>query len=221
MKTAIIIPYNKQEEITIEVLERIEQTTFDEDIYVIVVNGYIETPNPIEHEVIDELITIKNESYCKTINEGLRAIPEHCTHVLMMGNDSFPDEEGWITKLEELRTKYDLKIISPDYTRGGKDKIVNENEDIWYHTMLPSITYFMKKEDFQKIGLMDERFTGACYYSDDDYSRRVINEYGDRSIGRVKNMLWEHRLSVEGQAIGVANGQQMRDNYKIYNDKWK
>jgi len=218
MKTAIIIPYNTQEELTKEVLNAIEETTNKEERYVIVINGYLTKPNPITHTVIDELVTTKNVSYCKTINEGLRKIPGDCTHVLMMGNDSIPNTKGWMGELERTLTKYDLKILSPDYTIGGKEKVTKENEEIWYHNMLPSITYFMTTQTLEEIGLMDEEYIGACYYSDDDYCKRINNKYGEERIGRMKKLQWEHKCSSEGKALGITG--QMNINHQIYIKKW-
>ena len=220
MKTAIVIPYNKEEEITLQVLDRLKETTIGDDVYCIVVHGFVEPCPPIKHKFINKLVSIKNESYCKTINAGLREIPKDCTHVLMMGNDSFPDKEGWVCRLVELINKHNLVVISPDYTAGGKGRLISENEELWFHSMMPSISYFMTTESLKEIGLMDERFVGACYYSDDDYSRRVHQLYGVNKMARVKGMLWEHRCSVEGKALGVANSNQMAINYKIYNEKW-
>jgi len=216
MKTAIIIPYNTAEKITLECIEALERTTKDNDTYCIVINGYVKEPNPIEHPFIDKLITVKNESYCKTINAGFREIPEDCKRVFFMGNDSIALDEGWLTELERIHDKHELAVTSPDYTKGGKDHIVGENDDVWYHTMLPSIHYYMTMEDFNKVGLMDERFTGACYYSDDDYCQRVEKLFGTMKIGRCKNIIFEHKCSVEGVALGITH--HMSINYKTYKE---
>ena len=66
---------------------------------------------------------------------------------------------------------------------------------------------------------MDERFVGACYYSDDDYCRRANDLYGEGCIGRAKKIPFLHEMSVEGKALGVTD--QMQINNNIYRDKWR
>ena len=219
MKTAIVIPYNTAEEMTLECLSALERTTEQSDTYCIVVNGYVDEPNPITHGFIDKLVTVKNESYCKTINAGFKEIPLDCDRIFFMGNDSFPKSDDWLLELERIREKYNTVVLSPDYTIGGKTRAICYNEDITFHSMIPSIHFYMKIEHFEKVGFMDERFIGACYYSDDDYCRRVTEMYGEERIARCNHLIFEHRCSVEGKALNMTRGMQA--NYAIYQEKWK
>lgn len=217
-KTAIVIPYNTQDSMTLECLQRLQDTIKGDDVFVILVHGYVDDRETIFHPFVDKVVKIKNESYCKTINAGLKEIPEDCDRVFIMGNDSFPQSDNWLPELEKLYMKYELVLLSPDYTQGGKRCITGENEDLWYHSMLPSIHYYMHKDVLDKVGLMDERFVGACYYSDDDYCMR-INQLFTNGIARAKNVVFDHRMSAEGKALGVTG--QMLVNEQIFKEKWK
>lgn len=220
MKTTIVLPYNTADDMTIECLDKLKETIIDEEVYVILVHGYVDERTTIDHPFVNETVKVKNESYCKTLNEGLRRIPEDSDYVFFLGNDSFPTTKDWLKELINLYEKYDLVLLSPDYTRGGKRFVQCENNDLWYHSMLPSIHYLIKKVYLEEIGLMDEDFVGACYYSDDDYCMRINNKYGVGRIARTKNLLFEHRLSVEGTSLGVATNEQMSINNEIYRRKW-
>lgn len=214
MKTAILIPYNKQYELTKECVRKIQVTTTLEQVVIILVHAYINEED--ESLTIPDVITarFKNESYCRTINQGLALVPNDCEYVFIMGNDSFPETPHWLYKLRE-QLKDPVKVLSPDYSVGGKNYITSEDEDFWYHNMIPSIHFFMRLSTVKELGPLDERFTGPCYYSDNEYCDRIIGLYGPKSLARSKSILFEHRLSQEGKSLfNVA--EQMNNNLEIY-----
>lgn len=214
MKTYIIIPYNTQYELTKECVEKIQSSTNPDEVFILLLHAYINEGDKSLDLDVDLHIRFPNSSYCNTINRGLVLVPCTCSYVFIMGNDSFPITEGWLPKLRE-QLNGSVKVLSPDYTAGGKGSLVFEDTNYWFHTMIPSIHFFMEYNTMVELGYLDERFTGACYYSDDEYCNRVIAKYGDRSLARSKHVLFEHRLSQEGKNLYNISSE-MGKNYKIY-----
>jgi len=214
-KTAIIIPYNTHEEITIECVEKIRSTTRRGDVHLILAHAFVDDRETMLLDV-DSTVRFPNVSYCETINNAFTAVPMDCEFLFIMGNDSFPLTPKWLPVLKRLLREKELKVLSPDYTRGGKGRIIKEDDELWYHDMLPSIHYFMRTETFEELGLFNKSFVGACYYSDDYFCDLVNKKFGSGKIARCKNVLFEHRLSIEGGVL-YDIGSQMNINQQIYN----
>lgn len=221
MKTAIVAAYNTQIDMTKEFLNRMQETVDKSSVYFILVHGYVGDEPDITHPIIDKFIRIKNIGFCNTINEGLKAVPDDCDYIFVVGNDSFPVELGWLDKLIKIQQDTSLPLICPAdqwSTRSprGTETTIN-GHTVYLNSFYPSIAYLLPMNTFKKIGLFDERFYGAGYYADNDYCDRILAEYGPYTIGLVRDVVLTHRLSQEGQSLNVT--RQMGELQVVYLNK--
>ncbi len=223
---AVVVAYNTQVEMTKQFLDNLIKCDSDMNIMmdVILVQGWVNTSDEesIKHPLVSKYIKLKNKGFCKTLNAGLRAVTKDYHYIFMVGNDSFPRDNKWLPKLIQAHKETGAALINPaDQTglQARRHLIKKEDDKFAYCNMYPSVAWFIPMETFKKIGYLDEQFTGAGYFADDDYCRRIVNEYGENSIVVVKDVILDHLVSQEGKALNVTN--QMMPLRKIYQEKWK
>jgi len=224
MKVSIVVAYNTQYELTLEFLDKMQETTKDEKFKVecVLVHGWVKgEESHVEHPFVTRYVSLENIGFCKTLNAGLTAVPPDSDYIFFVGNDSFPRENGWLGKLVKTAEKTKSTIICP------RDQLpitarnhlyIDSNEDHCFCNMYPSVAWLIPYKVFDEIGFLEEKLTGAGYYADDDYCRRIRNEYGDGTIVLDKNVTLDHRTSSEGKALGVTG--HMAICQQIYNKKW-
>lgn len=221
----IVVAYNTQVAMTKEFLSAMKKTTRSKKLNVTctLVHGYVGDEEDIKHPFVTQFIKVKNNGFCETINAGLNVVSKDVDYVFCVGNDSFPLENGWLNKLIEAHEETEGAIICPLATAPTEKqmsshfKVTNEK----YHRgdFMPSIAYLIPRRTLDEVGVFDESFTGAGYYADNDYCKRVCNKLGSHSIVTVRGVTLEHRLSVEGKALGTTNHMSM--NRKQFEEKWK
>lgn len=225
MKVSIVAAYNTQIDMTNEFLDRMEWSVEDEliDIEMILVHGYVAEEPDIKHDFIDKFIRVKNETFCKTLNKGLEAVSEDSDYIFFVGNDSFPVEKGWLSKLIKLHIETDAKIVCPANDKPGmaayKHLYKGESDVAWVCDFFPSVAWLIPSEVFKEIGLLDERYVASCMYVDNDYCMHIQKKYGPLQIIVSKDILLEHRVSVEGKILHN-NARDMQVNCKIFQEKW-
>jgi GT2 family glycosyltransferase len=226
MKIEIVVAYNTQVDMTKEFLDKMQESlrVTEHTVGCILVHGYVDNEEDIEHHFITKFIKLKNDGFCKTLNAGLMQVSDDTDYIFMVGNDSFPLEQGWLDKLVKAHAQfYADGIISPLATnppeKAFKHLFVGESTpEYHYANFFPSIAWLFSKKLLDEVGYLDERFTGAGYYADNDYCKRVQEKYNDWGVIVVRGVVLEHRLSQEGKALKVTN--QMAHNQKQFNEKW-
>lgn len=221
-KVSIVCAYNTQIDMTKEFLDNLVETTKYEDIDIecILVHGVVGDEENIAHKFVTNYQIIKNKGFCNTLNHGLKQVAKNSDYVFMVGNDSFPSDEDWLTRLVKAAEETKAKLINPadQNTRRVRPTMYKEEGKYAYCNFFPSVAWFFPKEVLDEIGLLDERFTGAGYYADNDWCKRITNTYGENQIVVVKDLVMEHRCSQEGKALGITN--QMGQLHEVYKAKW-
>lgn len=221
-KVSIVCAYNTQIEMTIEFLDNLVETTKYEDIDIecILVHGLVGDEGDIEHPFVTKYTYIINTGFCNTLNEGLRLVADNSDYVFMIGNDSFPSDEDWLTRLVKAAEETKAKLINPcdQHTRRVRPDMFLTDDKYYKCSFLPSVAWFFPKEVLDTVGLLDEDFTGAGYYADNDYCNRIVQKYGKDQVVLIKDLVMEHRCSVEGKVLGVTN--QMSQLHEVYKRKW-
>lgn len=226
MKVTIVAAYNTQLEMTKEFLDKMQWSVEDEDlnIHTILVHGYIGDEQDIVHPFVKHHIRTKNVSFCKTLNVGLLAVPKDTDYIFFVGNDSFPVEKGWLTKLINLAKETDGKIICPANDRPGMKAYnqfyLEDKGHYWKCNFFPSVAWLIPMKVFEDIALLDEDYVASCMYADNDYCKRVEQQYGEKQIIVSKHILLEHRVSVEGRVLHNQS-RDMDVNGRIFRTKWK
>lgn len=221
MKIEIVVAYNTQVDMTKEFLDVMYKTTrySKHQIGCILVHGYVEDEEDINHKFVTKFIKVKNEGFCKTLNAGLREVSEDTDYIFFVGNDSFPRERGWLDTLVQIAQQEEVPIVCPADQVSCKSpprppKL--SRGSLLIYDFYPSIAWLMKRELLDKVGYLDERLTGAGYYADNDYCRRVCLHYGSNCIILTKDVVLDHKLSVEGKSMKITN--QMNMNRKQYEE---
>ena len=218
MKAVIVAAYNRQKEMTERFLDNIKAWKNYTDIELILVNGgdFFR----IEHPNIDKRIDIKDTGFSKVINAGLTQVPE-CDYIVIIGNDSFPNADGWLDKLITLQLLTDAGIVCPSTDRPNMSHyshLLRDVNPIWWECdMFPSIVYLIPYKVFKEIGVWDEGYVRTGMYGDDDYCQRT--KRAGYKIVVSKEVLLNHLLSQEVKETGTVH-QDMQDNCAYYKKKW-
>lgn len=219
MRFSIVTAYMSQIEMTIDLLDRLqEMKTDDENIEVIVVNA---GGQPIYHPFINKRVDLpKNHSFSNSMNAGIREAT--ADFIVVLNNDGFPTQKGWLTKLYGYWNRTKAMIVCPNNTRPGlmayNHSLVENKDDYTIMEMFPAICYFLPRSTIQTIGYFDERFIPA-YYEDNDYCKRVTNVGGKIIV--TKDIYIDHLLSKESSSANIDINAAMKINYKRFVEKWK
>jgi GT2 family glycosyltransferase len=222
MKVSIVSAYNAKVELTGEFLNTMLHTTAwyrSElgDIEMILVNGG--NPHGIEHPFITRRIDLpENKGFCHTLNHGLRAATGD--YIFFVGNDSFPQHGSWLYELLKLHTATQAWMTCPANDNPGmdfrRDCYLAEHEDHWEASWFPSIAWLMHREQFERVGLLDEGYVRTGMFADNDYCDRIRCLGGKIVVS--KNILLKHLCSAEGQLLGT-HGRDMAENSKYFQQR--
>lgn len=162
----------------------------------------------------------ENISFSQAMNKAImRAVRHNPEYILLVGNDGFPTEKGWIDKLIAAQKETGAAIVCPTPSRPNisvyEGTKIGEIKGYPQYRMFPAICWLMPVETVRKTGLFDERFIGGCY-EDNDYVHRV-QLWGGTMIVHPEVML-EHLLS---QTIGNYDVSALMDvNRARFFAKW-
>jgi len=218
----IVVAYNTQVEMTKKFLDTIAKYDKDMNIMIdlVLVHGYVGDEEDITHPLITKFVKLKNEGFCKTLNAGLKAIDWPTDYIFMVGNDSFPRDSEWLPKLIKAHKDTGAALICPCDQKSMETRSYHKETGSYrWGYMYPSIAYLIPIDTFKTIGYLDERFTGAGYYADDDYCRRIRGEYGDDSLVLHTGVVLDHLISQEGKSLNVTN--QMGQLGRVFREKWE
>lgn len=222
MKVTIVVAYNKEIQLTKDFLDKMQETTKDcgIDVECVLVHGFVGHEEDIVHPFITKFTRIKNIGFCNTLNAGLKRVSIFTDYVFFVGNDSFPRAKGWLNVLVDIAETTKCPIVCPIDQRGiHKEQVKKDTPSVGFGNFYPTVAWLIRKDALDKVGLLDEDFTGAGYYSDNDWARRFCNEYGELCIAIAKDVTLDHLCSQEGKALGITN--QLGIGSKTFDKKWK
>lgn len=218
VKFSIVSAYYKNEEMTKEFLDNLQEQCVDYDIEMILVNGASE---PINHPFVTKRIDLeKNVGFSYNMNQGLKEATGD--YIVIIGNDGFPQNPNW---LEEL-------LIVQDHTLAGIVAPQVDNPDFKHHRVhvieeepemmlsfvkfYPAVCWLLTRSSFNAIGFFDERF-GIGTYEDNDYIMRCLRK-GFPVVVSHRYVL-HHRCS---QTFNMFESTKiMSENRQLFNAKWQ
>ena len=158
------------------------------------------------------LVIIKNKinfGVAKANNQGIiRAIHDGCDQILMINND-VEFESSLINKLIKIQNEYNCSLVTPKMMyfdnpkniwysgswfikkrgylplhRGIKEEDIGQYDQIIEVEYAPTCCLLAKKEVFEDVGMMNEKY--FVYFDDTDFSYRVLKD------GRHKIFYYPH-----------------------------
>ncbi len=178
---------------------------------------------------------IVNKSFSNSMNSGLlaaMAVSEDSSglvtinhskydYYLVIGNDGFPQTEGWLDKLIETQVKHGSWITCPEHDRPNisayrHHKLFEEGPH-WFYKMFPAVCWLIPDKVIEEVGLFDERFKIGCY-EDDDYCKRVVDAGGHIVVDtqvKLKHLLSQTFSQFDTNKIMVENQKIYREKHKL------
>ena len=167
-------------------------------------------------------VFIKNKSFSNSMNTGLKkAMDKKYDYYLIIGNDGFPQTEGWLDMLIESQVKHGSWITCPEHdkppiTAYSQHHLFDEGQ-VSYYKMFPAVCWLLPDTVVEEIGLFDEQFEVGCY-EDDDYAKRVIDAGGhiivDRRV-KLKHLLSQTFGQFDASHVMGVNQQKFKAKYKL------
>ena len=165
------------------------------------------------------LVVIKNKTnfgVAKANNQGiLKAIEEECDHILIINND-VEFESSLIKKLIKIQNEYNCSLVSPKMMyfntpnniwyagswfqkykgylplhRGIQELDQGQYDETVEVEYAPTCCLLVKKEVFQDIGMMDEKY--FVYFDDTDFSYRILQD-GRHKIFYFPHVKFYHKV---------------------------
>jgi len=197
MKSSLIIlTYNELEEGTIPCIKSIYKYTNIEDFELIIVDNaskdgtrdYLKELKE-KHSNVKIQLNNKNKGFAAGMNDGLRLAEGDYLFIL---NNDILVTPGWLEKLTgHLENNDEIGLIGPITNGAGNEQgveIDNLNKEnyieltqkyterqkgqLHFTKRLAFFCVGMKRQIFQKVGFLDEKF-GIGWFEDDDYCFRV------------------------------------------------
>ena len=215
MRTSIVTAYYENIDMTMDFIANLWDKMTDDDELILVNAGNQTKITNCTLKNFTRIDLPQNISFSNSMNAGLRIAQGD--YVIVIGNDGFPQDKEWISKLIEAHKP--MHIVSPVPNRpplNTYDHLLKKQEaNLRYYSRFPAICWLFSKETYKKIGSFDERFLVGCY-EDDDYAVRIGIE-GGQIIVRTDVAL-DHKLS---QTFNKFNTKAiMKHNCTLFKEKW-
>ncbi|HEY5625426.1 MAG TPA: glycosyltransferase [Dehalococcoidia bacterium] len=241
MLTSIVIVTHNSADAIRRCVDSIREHTEDGLYELIVIDNASSDGTPAYlHTLTDAQVVLSedNSGFAAGCNQGLRLA--RGDYLLLLNPDTAVTE-GWLGRLVAHAERHDdVGAVGPvsngtgelqldplaetqfedmeqlqDYAR----RVAKKNRGkSWNFHRLAGFCILVKREVFERVGELDERF-GIGFYEDDDYCRRIL-EAGNRIvIARDVFIYHEGGVSFAGLAPGIT-GQMMLVNRNRYLAKW-
>lgn len=172
-----------------------------------------ETKDCLKAHPVTVLTNERNCGYLTTTNRGIRyALDVINADLVVLMNNDLEVKDDWLGRLVSVMDRYDVS----GYSNAGKKWFLRKK----FHretSYVEGSCMMVKREVFDKVGILDPAFKTG-YYSDDDICLRALME--GFSIGLVDNdkLYFVHHLG--GKTFGRNKFHFMRNDYTAFIDKW-
>lgn len=154
--------------------------------------------------------TNKYVEYCRSLNLGIKkALENKADYVFLVNNDTRNFSKDYLNKMINAFTNGIGMVGSCCYNYDGKTLWKGEAKDKWGIPMeIPTSGYIIKREVFEKIGLLDENL--VRYFEDLDFIIRLRNAgFQTKAINTVS---YEHLCQgTSGKQVFVPNYYRIRN----------
>ncbi|WP_020476120.1 glycosyltransferase [Zavarzinella formosa] len=188
-------------------------------------------PEPVRVAVIRNE---KNQGFPAACNQGLRRAAGE--YLVLLNNDTITPA-GWLEGLiRAVRSSPEIGLAGPvsnnapdaqfvnvPYVdREGMEAFAAERRRDWNGRLLPTgrLTGFcllIRREAFEKIGGLDERF-GLGFFDDDDWGLRAIQ--AGYKLVVAQDAFVHHFGNRTFKALGLNIRERLRENFRIFGEKW-
>ena len=188
-----------------------------------------------DHSNVKVINNAENGGYSKGNNQGLRVAQGE--YLFLLNNDLLFSPEWLENMIALLENNHEIGILSVMTNFCGEHKqLVRNSKDYTPENYLQQfqlaerskqdfiindkIIFFcwaMRREVFEKVGFLDEKF-GLAWYEDDDYTLRVL--YNGYKAAIARNIFIFHNHSqTSSKLANSATGNALMEKNKLYFEK--
>jgi len=207
----VIVNYNGQED-TLECLESLSKTTYENKRIIVVDNGSQEPPSEIKRRFPEvQLIELKeNTGFAGGNNTALRRLPKNTAYALLLNNDTVVKEDFLEPLVKTAESEQSIGLVCPKIYYHAKPNTLwfagsemrgirgvahlgdgevdrgqyDSQEDVGF---LTGCALLIKKSVLESVGFLDDDF--FLYYEDVDYCLRA-SAAGYRLVYQPASVIW-------------------------------
>jgi len=220
-KVDIIIPCYHNYQITKDAIESIYKHTKNIDFRIIaIIDGY--DKDLIDYfencEYIETIYHKHNLGFIKSVNGGLLKVRKTADYILLLNNDILIKDNKWLSKLIKTFDK-DTAAVAPisDFVMGLQGQAYNYLPSIHYTKFLIGFCMLVRKDLFDLVGKLDERF-GIGGQDDLDLSIRF------RLLGyklKINRGVFIHHLGFKSLSLVFKDYKEIEDRTRpMLESKW-
>ena len=188
-----------------------------------------------KHDNLMIILNDENRGFAKANNQGIEISSGE--YMVLLNNDTIVPK-GWLSRLLMHLKDRHVGLAGPVTNFAGNEAKIDVNYRTWAEMetfaknqtlrhqhmvadieMLAMFCVAMRKEVFEKVGLLDEQF-GIGMFEDDDYSRRVKQE-GYRVVCAADAFVHHFGQASFGKLIHSGDYDRLfKANRKKYEEKW-
>ena len=236
----VTITYNSEDVLKSFLDSSLNQTFQDLVIYIIDNNSEDNTLRIANHYQDSRIKIIKNSEnvgVAKANNQGIKiAFKEGCSQVLIINNDT-EFEETLIEKMILIQSETHCSLVapkilyldSPDYIwyagstfikskgflpihKGNKQKDEGQFDGVFQVEYAPTCCLLIKKEVFDDVGFMDEKY--FVYFDDTDFSYRVLKD-GKHKLFYFSDVKFYHKVGSLTKSFDIQDKREYRGEFFI------
>ena len=207
-------------------------------IYIIDNNSQDDTVSIIEKDKDERIVLIRNSEnfgVAKANNQGIKlALKDDCYQVLIVNND-IEFEEQLFNKMLNIQKENNCSLVvpkmmyfdNPNYIwyagsdfikskgylpihKGIKQKDKGQCDGVFQVEYAPTCCLLVKKQVFEDIGFMDEKY--FVYFDDTDFSYRIFQD-GRHKLFYFSNTIFYHKVGSLTKSFNHQNDRLYRDDF--------
>ena len=236
----ITITYNSADVIRGFLESTFSQTFQNFIIYIIDNNSQDNTIEILKENTDSRIELVKNKEnvgVAKANNQGIElALKDNCTQVLIINND-VEFEKQLFEKMLQIQKDKNCSLVvpkmmyfdTPDYIwyagssfikkkgflpihKGIKQKDSSQFDGVYPVEYAPTCCLLVKKEVFQDVGMMDEKY--FVYFDDTDFSYRVLKD-GRHKLFYFSDTKFYHKVGSLTKSVEKEKKREYRGDFFI------
>ena len=236
----VTITYNSADVIRGFLESTFSQTFQNFIIYIIDNNSQDNTIEILKENTDSRIELVKNKEnvgVAKANNQGIElALKDNCTQVLIINND-VEFEKQLFEKMLQIQKDKNCSLVvpkmmyfeTPDYIwyagssfikkkgflpihKGIKQKDISQFDGVYRVEYAPTCCLLVKKEVFQDVGMMDEKY--FVYFDDTDFSYRVLKD-GRHKLFYFSDTKFYHKVGSLTKSVEKEKKREYRGDFFI------
>ena len=236
----VTITYNSADVIRGFLESTFSQTFQNFIIYIIDNNSQDNTIEILKENTDSRIELVKNKEnvgVAKANNQGIElALKDNCTQVLIINND-VEFEKQLFEKMLQIQKDKNCSLVvpkmmyfnNPDYIwyagsdfikkkgfipihKGIQQKDISQFDGVYPVEYAPTCCLLVKKEVFQDVGMMDEKY--FVYFDDTDFSYRVLKD-GRHKLFYFSDTKFYHKVGSLTKSVEKEKKREYRGDFFI------